>query len=130
MKLTIPRIFDSGTITKAFKKAGIDGAEGFVSYLADATEELIKSVKSGLSIEDNFNGSVKTLILKHNVATAVGVPQPNKRVVHMFPTYVSAFENPIQTFAWTYDDKGSLRVRATFLGSPTAAIDVRVVMLY
>ena len=114
----------------AFKKAGIQGVEDFVSYLADATEQLIQSVKNGLSIEDNINGSVKTLTLKHEVATAVSVPVPKKTVLHMFPTFVSDFNSPIESFSWQYTSDGNLEVMASFRGAPTRGLNVRVVMLY
>lgn len=130
MKLTVPRTFDSGPIIKAFAKADIQDSEEFVSYMADATEQLIKSVKQGLSIEDNFSGEVRELTLKHNTVAAVNVKNQKQTVRHMIPTYCADFDNPIEAFSWQYDDKGGLRVRAIFRNAPTASIQVRVVILY
>jgi hypothetical protein len=130
MKINIGRVFDSGPVIEAFSKAGIKGANDFLTYMADLSNQVVNALRGTLTIEDNLDSLVKVIELKHGESIEILLPDQKKMPKHVFPTKAIPFANAVITFNWQMTQTGTLEVVATFTGTPTAPVQVNMVILF
>lgn len=130
MKLSLGRTFDTGQVLQALSKAGVKGIDDFITYLQDFSTQTINALRSTLTFEDNFNCLVKTIELTSAVSQTIQLPNQKKSVRHIIPTQSVPFANAVTQFNWQITDTGLLEVKASFAGSPTAAVQITMVILF
>lgn len=123
--INLTRVFERSKI--ALTDAGQQLSD-FLDYMAQFTEQVIRSLRNGLTFQDNFNAKVAVYKLTHNVATAINTN--NKRPVGMFAIRTQSETNALSSLNWFFTSQGEVSATATFIGSPTNPIDVTVVILF
>jgi len=124
VKFTITRLLDTSKILTS--EAG-QQLETFISYMAEFVDQTVRTLRSGITFQDNFACEVKTVSLKHDTAQVV---QAAKAVVGILPTRVVSQSVGLDSFAWYIDDQGRLTVKAGLTGAPAGSFDVVLVLLF
>lgn len=124
MKITLTRLLET---SKYLATEVGQAIPGFFDYMAEFVEQVTRSLRSGLTFSDNFDCEVKTVTLKHNTEQIVSA---TKSVFGILPVRVVSQGTGIESFAWWYNDQGTLTVKAAFTGAPTAAQSVVLVVLF
>jgi hypothetical protein len=128
-KIRVSKLVDIQGLIQSMTEKGIEGAEEFGTFLSEFSDQVIRGFRNGLSLVDNFYGTEVDVSLKDGVIQKVK-NDPKLTPRHVFPSYVSSFENPVETFSWRLDSSQQIEVRANFLGSPSSTVTVRLVILY
>lgn len=124
MKITITRLLE----TAKYLSMPVESAfKDLVVYLAEFVEQTVRSLRGGLTFVDNFDAKVSSLELKHDTAQVVAAERAVKGVLI---TRVYSSSSKLDAFTWYYDDGNRLTFKASFTGSPTAAVKVDAVLLY
>lgn len=108
-------------------KAGSELKE-FITYVAGLAEDVVSGLKNGLTFRDNFNCKYTTLSLTDN--TASGINTDGRRPLWIQCVQVISTEYGLDSWTWYIDSDGSCQVKATFTGSPSAAVEVAVLIFY
>ena len=124
MKLTLTRLLD---LSKALSTNAGNELKDTMTYLAEFVDQCVRSLRNGLTFTDNFDCAISTVGLKHNTATIISSTKPVNGIV---PLRVFSSVNALDSFTWYFDDGGRLTVKAGFVGSPTATINVTLLLLY
>ena len=124
-KITISRLFE---LSKALATDAGDALKEPLTYLADFAEQTIRNLKNGLTFSDNFACKVATLSLTSGVASVVNTD--GKTPTDILVTRVVSSANRLDSFGWWVTDSGETKVNATFTGSPTSALTVRLVIFF
>lgn len=98
-----------------------------VSYTAEMAENVARLLRNGLTFNDNFSCEIREVTAKHDTDTVVGASKP---VVGILPIRVLSTSTGLDSFAWYYDERGRLTVKAGFTGSPAAAQKLTLVLLF
>lgn len=123
-KITIANVFE---ISKALAtKAGEELTEP-LRFLSDFGEQSLRALRGGLNFRDNFDGEFKSVSLTNGIDQIVSV---KKSPVDIWPTRVITTSNFITKFGWYINNDTQLVVNATFDGSPTDALEVRLAILF
>jgi hypothetical protein len=121
MKLTVSRLFEAGAVLEAFQKAKIEGIEGFVTFLSDFSENVIRGLRGQLTFRDNMLYAEKVISLKTGVAQRLAVPQSSNLPPRLvFLGKVTPYSAVVTGFQWTNTLDGQLEVVCTFSPVPTA----------
>lgn len=99
----------------------------FIDYSLAFFELVLRTLRGGISFEDNVNCLVKDLDLTQDTVQTVGVSKPVDMIL-VGRSYDRDF--PVEFLHWYYNDQNELEVKAHFNGSPTVAVKVRVVILF
>ena len=97
-----------------------------ISYLADLAENVSRCLRNGLSFADNFACEIRTVSLKHDVATPIGAEKPVKGIL---PVRVIS-QQALDSIAWYYDSQNRLTVRVKFVDAPADSQNVTLVLLF
>lgn len=124
MKITITRLLET---SKALSTEAGQQLKETLVYLAELAEQTVRALRNGLTFADNFDCTVSKVSLKHNTATVVSA---TKAVAGMVPMRVYSSTYALDSFTWYYDDGNRLNVKAGFVGSPSASVDVTLLILY
>lgn len=130
MKITLSNLFDTDQIIKRFIDAKLEGFEDFVKGIAEMNDKLTMVLRSNISISDNIDCVEKTLTLIHDEKITIDNPDRLKQVRHIVTTKAIPFQNPVTSFAWAYNAKGSIDIKAQFLGAPNGAVSVTTIMYF
>lgn len=130
MKITLSNIFDANAVIKKFIDAKLQGFEDFVTAISEMNDKLTLVLRSNISIADNIDCTTKVLNMTHDSTFTIQNPDRIKQVQHITPTRVLTFANPVTSFAWAYNAKGEIEMKAQFLGSPTRPVTVTLIMYY
>lgn len=124
-KINITRIFD--TARALGTKPGQE-LNDFVSYTAEAFSQIIAAMRNALTFADNFNCIVVEPEVLHAQAQVLNVN--GKSPTDILLTRTFSFTNPVQNFTWGYNASGQIVILTNFVGSPTTAIRIRLVVLF
>lgn len=130
MKITLSKLFDADTVIKRFLEAKVQGIEDFVTAVSDQSDKLIQVLRNNVSIADNIDCLAKDFVMIHNQTLVIENPERLKQVKHITVTKAMPFANPVTSFAWAYNAKGGIDLKAQFLGAPTASVTVTVIMYF
>lgn len=126
-KINLTRTYDA---SKDLQTEAGKELEAFIQSNISSTELMVRALKNGISFGDNINCLVKTVELRSGQATVVAA-DAKKRVDMVLVGAVgdksTYLEKPLH---WYYSDKGDFTVVATFNGTPTVAIPVKLVILF
>lgn len=128
-KIRVSRMVDIQSLVASMAKAGIEGAEEFGSFLSEFTDQVIRGFKQGISVRDNLFGTEVDVSLKDGVSQKFK-NDPQRTPRHVLVSYVSPFENGVQSFNWKLDSEQQIVVQASFAGSPSSNVTVRLIILY
>jgi len=123
-KITIARIFElsEAMATKSGKELA-----NFLEFTAQLAEQALRALRNGLTFDDNFDAQVTTVEVKHNIPTILATNKTPRGVL-VIRQY--SIDNALDSFQWYFDNDGNTTVKATFVGSPTDAITLQVVVLF
>lgn len=130
MKLNLSKIFDPDSIIKIFANAKIEGVNDFVTGISDLSDKVIALLRGNVSIADNIDCQEKDVDLIHNKLLVMQNPSTSKTVRHIAHTRAIPFDNPVTAFAWQYNAKGNIEIKAQFTGAPSSTVQVRIVMYF
>lgn len=132
MKMTVSRLFEAGAVLEAFQKAKIEGIEGFVTFLSDFSENVIRGMRGQLTFRDNMLYVEKSVSLRSGVSQRIQLDQAKglpPRLVWIGKA--TPFSAILTGFQWTVTLDGSLEVIATFSPAPSSgAIDVTLCIFF
>ena len=123
-KITIANIFE---ISKALATEAGQQLQAPLEFLSDFGEQTLSALRNGLTFRDNFDGEFKTVELIHATNQIVSV---EKSPVDIWVTRVFSTTAFVTSFGWFINDDSQLVVNASFVGSPSAAITVRLAIIY
>lgn len=98
-----------------------------VGYTAEMAENVARLLRNGLTFNDNFSCDVREVSAKHNEETVISGSKP---VVGVIPVRVLSTSIGLDSFAWWYDERGRLTIKAGFTSAPTAAQKMTIVLLF
>lgn len=113
-KITVSRIFEISKLLKT--KAGQELNDGLV-YLAEFAEVSLRSLRNGLTFEDNFDCELKTISVINNTETSFVASAKNiKKRVREIRLRKSPTEKYycIDSYGWKYASNGDLLVKVKF----------------
>lgn len=125
-KITIQRIFDT---TKALATEAGQSLQDFIQFQAQFAEVTLRALRNGLTYADNLDCEIRTIgiadqsILTINLSNKRPTEIRARRVLDT--TY--ALSRPLQ---WGFTAAGKPFVQAVFTPTPTAPVDVEIIILY
>lgn len=132
MKMTVSRLFEAGAVLEAFQKAKIEGIEGFVTFLSDFSENVIRGMRGQLTFRDNMLYAEKSVSLRSGVSQRIQLEQAKglpPRLVWIGKA--TPFSAILTGFQWTISLDGSLEVYCTFSPAPSSgAVDVTLCIFF
>lgn len=123
-KITIANVFE---ISKALATKSGEELQGPLEFLSDFGEQALRALRNGLNFRDNFDGEFKSVSLTHGVDQIVSV---KKSPIDIWVTRVTTQTAWVTSFGWYINDDSQLVVNASFVGSPTDALSVRLAIVY
>ncbi len=128
-KLSIARLQDITSLVNGLTKAGVEGADAFVTFVTDFSDQIISALRNRLTIEENLSSTVKDVTLSEATNQVISF---DKKLTpkHVFATKCRPFSTAVTAFNWEMTQSGDLRVRASFLNAPTTLQTVTLVILY
>ena len=125
MKITLSRIFET---SKALATAPGQELQDFINFVAEMSEQVLRALRNGLTFEDNLRCQTPRLSLKHGTEQVVNTQgKVPKRVM---VTRVYSTQYGFDSFIWYVDNNNQLTVKIGFTGSPTASLDVDLLIFY
>jgi len=122
MKITISRLLE---VSKYLASEVGQKIPDFFQYMGTFVEEVIRTLKNGVTLVDNMAGEIRAVSLKHDTEQIIEVKKPVTaaqvmRIVSKGETFTS--------FGWWYDSQGKLTVKLKFGSTPTPtdAIEVHI----
>lgn len=129
-KITSTRTFDVGRVIASLAAKGIGDLEDFLTYVQDFSIQMISALNKTLTVEQNLDSDNRVVSLISGVSQNIRIQDPKKVPVHVLVSKCIPFNNPIDTFNWQITQDGSLQVMATFIGAPTSAVQVSLIVLF
>lgn len=71
MKMTVSRMFEAGRVLEAFRAAKIEGLEGFVEFISDLSENVIRGMRGQLTFKDNHAYEERTVEVESGVPLSI-----------------------------------------------------------
>lgn len=124
MKVTLTRVLETSKILAT--KVGQEIPD-FFNYMAEFVEQIIRSLRNGLTFRDNFDCETKTARLLHNVAQNIST---TRQVTAIIPLRVVSQTAMLRDFGWYYDENNRLTVKVAFDADPNSSIDVILLLLF
>lgn len=125
MKLSISRILET---SRALATEPGKELSDFISYVAQLSEQVIRALNGRLTFADNFNAKVATYELTTGVEAVISTD--GKTPIGIFPIRTVTSLYGVDSFLWYIDGMSNVKVKATFTGSPTSAVQTSLVILF
>lgn len=128
-KISITKIFELSKYLAT--KSGQELRDALV-YLAEFSEISIRSLRKGLTFDDNFDSETKQVSLVNGVETIISVASAKRATQVMVKRIFSDQYYVIDSFGWKYNGDGDIVVKASFAGSPAASqpIPLEVLIIF
>lgn len=124
-KINIQRTYDP---SKAYTTEAGKELHDFIDAQLQANELLLRTLRNGVSFEDQIYGSVRDIELKHAVPQVISADKPVQMIlVGRVYNQTYGLSAPLH---WYYNDQNQIEVVASFTGTPTIAIKLRIVLLF
>ena len=125
-QLKVSRLLEVSKILTT--KSGQELAD-FVQYVADLAEQVVRTLRNGVSFADNMDATFKEATLVSGDATTVNTGTKRPRMVQV--AQVMSLTYALDSFLWYIDSKGATQVKATFTGTPgTTRVSVVLLIVY
>lgn len=112
-------------------KADQPAMQPFLEYMSAFCEQVLRTLRQGITLDDNLNGSSKQVNLFHDTETivfAIPLPKPVSEVY--IRRVVDNIYYQVEAFGWKYDNNGNVVVKVKFAGSPPANTQIKVVLAF
>lgn len=126
-KITIQRIFET---TKALSTEAGQSLADFINFSAQFAEVTLRSLRNGLTYQDNMDCEIKTVELTHNTLTTIslsGTRRPTEIRVRRLVNPAHVLAKPM---AWGFTSTGKVYVQAEFSPVPTIPQTLDIIVLY
>ncbi len=101
----------------------------FVQYVADLAEQVVRTLRNGVSFGDNMDATFKEAKLVSGTASVINSGTKRPKMIQIAQVMSTVYS--LDSFLWFIDAQGQTQVRATFTGSPgSAQIDVVLLIIY
>ncbi len=124
MKITLTRVLETSKVLATDIGQKIPD---FFNYMAEFVEQVVRALRNGLTFQDNFDCSVRTVSLQHNIPQVVSA---DRKVSGMIPLRVMSQSLMLDDFGWYYDQQNRLTVKVAFDSDPASTIDVMILILF
>lgn len=125
MKLNISRIFETSKILAT--EAGQQLSE-LVTYMADLSEQVLRALRNQLNFTDNFDCIVVDVSVSEGVDQVINTD--NKQPVGVLVNRVYSDTYGVASFRWWIGEDSATRVNVKFDPTPSAALRIRLVILF
>lgn len=125
MKLSTSRTIETSKLLNT--KAGQELAE-LLTHYTEFVDGVVRAMRSGLTLEDNFNGKSLTVSLKDATAQVINTDGKVPTEVRVRRVYSSTYG--VASLIWYVNNSGETVVKVTFSGSPSEALDVSLAILF
>lgn len=132
-KILFTQNFDATKAEQSLKELkNPAGALDFLTYSANAFNNILRIMINGLSYADNFDCELKQVALKSGIETVVSTSQRKRAQEVRVRRVVSDTYYQWTAFGWKYNPAGEIVVKIDFAGSPPALLDVplELIILY
>lgn len=103
--------------------------QDFIQYVADLAEQVVRTLRNGVSFGDNMDATFKTVTVTSGTAGIVNTDGKRPKLVTI--AQVMSLTYAVDSFLWYIDATGQVNVKATFTGSPgTTQIQVVLLIVY
>lgn len=124
-QINIQRTYDPAKVLQT--EAGKQIAD-FIDAQLQVNELSLRTLRNGVSFKDNISCSVRDIELMSGITQTLAVDRPVEMIL---PGRSYNKDYPLSApLHWYYNDQNQLTVVATFTGSPTVAIKLRIVLLF
>ena len=123
-KFSINRLLDTSKM--ATTKAGGE-LRDLLDYLALFSEQVLRAFRNQLTFQDNFACFVKDYTLVHNTETTIITDGTTPAGI--IPLRVYSSTTGIDSLSWWLNDAGQTVVKVGFVGAPSGAIKIQLVIL-
>lgn len=123
-KFTINRLLDTSKL--AATKAGGE-LRDLLDYVSLFSEQVLRALRTQLSFSDNFACIVRDYELLHNVATVINTNDSTPTGI--IPLRVYSSVTGVDSISWWINDSGQTVVKVGFVGAPSGAIKIQLVIL-
>lgn len=113
MKMTVSRMFEAGRVLEAFKQAKIEGIEGFVTFLSDFSENVIRGMRGQLTFKDNHSYEERTVELESGVPLSIRLNKTQQAALVFIGKTVPYGFFPT-SWGWSMNLDGTLSVTVNF----------------
>lgn len=125
-KLTVSRLLETSRLLAT--QAGQQLSE-LITYTNDTTEQIIRALRQGLTVDDNFNALSATLSLQHNTEQIVDTS--GRTPSYVIVGRVVSSSVGVDAFTWYIDNNNRLVVKVGFTTPvPTSAVNVTVIIFF
>ena len=124
-KINISRLLDTSKMIKT--EAGKQ-LEPLINYTSDMAEQVLRSLKNGLTFEDNINSSILTVGLVHNTSQEINTNNRTPTGV-LIRRVLSTTDIPTGLL-WYLNDSGNLIVKVLFSTANTSIINVELIVTF
>lgn len=124
MKVTLTRVLETAKILST--KVGQEIPDYF-NYMAEFVEQVVRSLRNGLTFRDNFDCDIKLVSLLHNTPQVIASVRP---VTGIIPLRVVSQTRMLRDFGWYYDENNRLTVEVAFDTDPNSSLDVILLLLF
>lgn len=122
-KVTIARIFD---LSKALGTPSGKELQDVLQFLSDFSELTLRLLTNGQNFEDNLNTQVKTLQVRHNEETIVGITSRSIVSRIYLDRVLDSKYYMVNGFGWTIDPRGNVVVKVSFADAPPPTVKINV----
>jgi hypothetical protein len=125
-KITISRIFETA---RALATEAGGQLQDFIQFQAQFAEITIRALRNGLTDEDNTDCTIRVVELTDNVPLVIAPTAKRAREVRVrrLLTSTTALSAPL---AWGFTNNGSVTMTGKFSPTPTAPVQVEIIILY
>lgn len=129
MKWNITKLFDDA---KAKATEAGKSLTDFIQYMSEFCELTGRSLRNGLTFEDNFNCDQVSVNLQHDTEQIVNTDS-RKKVKHILFTACNPGTYMFTSTGWRYNEQNQVAVKVKFDPAPsptTTTVDVTLVLHY
>lgn len=112
-------------------KADQPSMQPFLEYMSVFCEQVLRTLRNGVSLDDNLNGTSKLVNIFHDTETVVfAIPLPKPITEVYIRRVVDNIYYQVEAFGWKYDNSGDIVVKVKFAGSPPVNTQIKVVLAF
>ncbi len=126
MKLSISRVLETSKYlsTEAGKQL-----QEFITFVADLSENVLRSLRNGLTFRDNFDCQIVEATLLHNTEQTLSTTKTPIGIVPLRTQSSDTSNAGLTGFQWWFNTAGEVVVKAQVSGTPAAPTTVKVSLL-
>ena len=122
-KVTLSRLFEVSKYLTT--EAGKELKDALI-YLSEFVEVTTRNLRNGLTFADNFDTTMKTLVVRNETETIILTEEPRRVKEVVLRQAVDDSYFVVDSFGWKYDSSGNVIIKVGFAGSPPATKDIRL----